>query len=73
MLALRKEQAAARLKLGTAWDVRGLGVVFGDGAGRAEVAAGRAEPVRQTLCGRAGIGTELDATGAAAHVRLGAV
>jgi len=33
LLALRKEQAAARLKLGAAYDVRGLSIVFGDGAG----------------------------------------
>jgi len=33
LLLLRKEQAAARLKLGAAYDVRGLAIVFGDGAG----------------------------------------
>jgi integrase len=33
LLALRKEQAAARLKLGTLYDIRGLAIVFGDGAG----------------------------------------
>ncbi len=55
--ALRKDQAAARLKLGTAWDVRGLGVVFGDGAG----APKWPQDVRRqfvALCGRAGIGTD---------------
>ena len=55
VLALRKEQAAARLKLGAAYDVRGLAIVFGDGAG----APKWPQDVRshfQTLCGRAGIG-----------------
>lgn len=33
LLALRKEQAAAKLKLGAAYDTRGMGVVFADGAG----------------------------------------
>jgi len=57
LLALRKEQAAARLKLGAAWDTRGLGIVFGNGAG----APKWADDVRRqfiTLCGRAGIGTD---------------
>jgi integrase len=55
LLALRKEQAAVRLKLGAAYDVRGLAIVFGDGAG----APKWPQDVRshfQTLCGRAGIG-----------------
>jgi len=55
LLALRKEQAAARLKLGAAYDVRGMAMVFGDGAG----APKWPQDVRshfQTLCGRAGIG-----------------
>jgi integrase len=55
VLALRKEQAAARLKLGAAYDIRGLPIVFGDGAG----APKWPQDVRshfQTLCGRAGIG-----------------
>jgi integrase len=55
VLALRKEQATARLKLGAAYDVRGLAIVFGDGAG----APKWPQDVRshfQTLCGRAGIG-----------------
>jgi integrase len=55
LLALRKEQAAARLRLGAAYDVRGLAIVFGDGAG----APKWPQDVRsrfQTLCGRAGIG-----------------
>jgi integrase len=55
VLALRKEQAAARLKLGAAYDVRGLAIVFGDGAG----APKWPQDVRshfQVLCGRAGIG-----------------
>jgi integrase len=55
LLALRKEQAAAKLRLGGAYDVRGLAIVFGDGAG----APKWPQDVRsrfQTLCGRAGIG-----------------
>jgi integrase len=55
LLALRKEQAAAKLRLGAAYDVRGLAIVFGDGAG----APKWPQDVRsrfQTLCGRAGIG-----------------
>ena len=55
MLALRKEQAAARLKLGAAYDVCGMAIVFGDSAG----APKWPQDVRshfQTLCGRAGIG-----------------
>jgi integrase len=55
LLAQRKEQAAVRLRLGAAYDVRGLAVVFGDGAG----APKWPQDVRshfQTLCGRAGIG-----------------
>jgi integrase len=55
LLALRKEQAAARLRLGAAYDVRGLAIVFGDGTG----APKWPQDVRsyfQTLCGRAGIG-----------------
>ena len=55
LLALRKEQAAARLRLGTAYDVRGLAIVFADGAG----APKWPQDVRshfRTLCGRAGIG-----------------
>ena len=56
LLALRKEQAAARLKLGALYDTRGLAIVFGDGAG----APRWPQDVRRqftTLCGRAGIGT----------------
>jgi len=56
LLALRKEQAATRLKLGAAYDVRGVAIVFGDGAG----APKWPQDVRrdfQKLCGRAGIGT----------------
>jgi integrase len=55
LLALRKEQAAARLKLGAAYDVRGMAIVYGDSAG----APKWPQDVRsqfQTLCGRAGIG-----------------
>ena len=33
LLTLRKEQTAARLKLGALYDTRGLAIVFGDGAG----------------------------------------
>jgi integrase len=57
LLALRKEQAATRLQLGAGSDVRGLGVVFGDGAG----APKWSQDVRshfQTLCGRPGIGKD---------------
>ena len=56
LLVLRREQAAARLKLGAAYDARGLAIVFGDGAG----APKWPQDVRrdfQKLCGRAGIGT----------------
>ena len=56
LLALRKEQAAARLKLGALYDTRALAIVFGDGAG----APRWPQDVRRqfnTLCGRAGIGT----------------
>jgi integrase len=55
LLALRKEQAAAKLRLGAAYDVRDLAIVFGDGAG----APKWAQDVRstfQTLYRRAGIG-----------------
>jgi integrase len=57
LLGQRKEQAAARLKLGAAYDTRGLTIVFGDGAGAPEWP----QDVRKhfvTLCGRAGIGTD---------------
>jgi integrase len=57
LLSLRKEQAAVRLKLGAAYDVRGLAIVFGDGAG----APKWPQDVRrdfQKLCGRAGIGKD---------------
>ncbi len=56
LLALRKEQAAARLKLGALYDIRGLAIVFGDGVGGPKWP----QDVRKqfnTLCGRAGIGT----------------
>ena len=55
LLALRKEQAALKLKFGTAYDVRGLVIVFGDRAG----APRWPQDVRRyfkVLCGRAGIG-----------------
>jgi integrase len=55
LLALRKEQAAWRLKLGSAYDLRGLAIVFGDRAG----APRWQQDVRRyfkVLCGRAGIG-----------------
>jgi hypothetical protein len=55
VLALRKEQAAARLKLGAAYDVRGLAAVFGDGA-RAPKWPQDVRSHFQALCGRAGIG-----------------
>lgn len=57
LLALRKEQTATRLKLGAAYDVRGLAIVFGDGAG----APKWPQDVRchfKTLCGRAGVGSD---------------
>jgi site-specific recombinase XerD len=56
LLALRKEQTAARLKLGARYDTRELAIVFGDGAG----APRWPQDVRRqftTLCGRAEIGT----------------
>jgi integrase len=55
LLALRKEQAALKLKLGAAYDLRGLAIVFGDRAG----APRWPQDVRRyfkILCGRAGIG-----------------
>ena len=53
--ALRRDQAAKRLKLGELYDVRGLGIVFGDDAG----APRWPQDVRKyfiILCDRAGIG-----------------
>jgi integrase len=55
LLALRKEQAAARLKLGTLYDTRGLAIVFGDGAGAPKWPQDVWKHFN-TLCGRAGIG-----------------
>jgi integrase len=55
LLALRKEQAAARLKLGTLYDIRGLAIVFGDGAGAPKWPQDVWKHFN-TLCGRAGIG-----------------
>lgn len=55
LLALRKEQAAARLKLGAAYDVRALSIVFGDGAGAPKWPQDVRRDFRK-LCGRAGIG-----------------
>jgi integrase len=55
LLALRKEQTTLRLKLGAAYDVRGLAIVFGDRAGTPRWA----QDVRRyfkILCERAGIG-----------------
>jgi integrase len=55
LLALRKEQTILRLKLGAAYDVRGLAIVFGDRAG----APRWAQDIRRyfkILCERAGIG-----------------
>jgi integrase len=55
LLALRKEQTAMRLKLGAAYDVRGLAIVFGDRAG----APRWQQDIRRyfkILCERAGIG-----------------
>ena len=55
--ALRKEQAAARLRLGDVYDARGLRIVFADGAG----APRWPQSVRNqfiVLCGRAGIGED---------------
>jgi len=56
LLLLRKEQAAARLKLGAAYDVRGLAIVFGDGAGAPKWTQDVRRDFRK-LCSRAGIGT----------------
>lgn len=55
LLALRKDQARWRLKLGAAYDARGMGLVFTDRAGapRWEVDVNRYFKV---LCKRAGIG-----------------
>jgi integrase len=68
LLALRKEQAAARLKLGALYDVRGLLIVFGDGAGAPkwpqDVLEALQYAVRSCRDRRA-----LDTTGAAALVR----
>ena len=55
LLALRKEQAAARLKLGTLYDLRGLAIVFSDGAGAPKWPQDVGRHFT-TLCGRAGIG-----------------
>jgi integrase len=55
LLALRKEQAAARLKLGTLYDIRGLAIVFADGAGAPKWPQDVWKHFN-TLCGRAGIG-----------------
>jgi integrase len=55
LLALRKEQAAARLKLGALYDVRGLAIVFGDGAGAPKWPQDVWKHFN-TLCRRAGIG-----------------
>jgi integrase len=54
LLALRKEQAAARLKLATIYDIRGLAIVFGDGAGAPKWPQDVWKHFN-TLCGRAGI------------------
>jgi hypothetical protein len=54
-----QEQTTARLRLGAAYDVPGLAILFGDGAG----APKWPQDVRrhfQTLCGRADIGEGLD-------------
>jgi integrase len=55
LLLLRKEQAAARLKLGAAYDVGGLAIVFGDGAGAPKWPQDVTRDFKK-LCGRAGIG-----------------
>jgi integrase len=55
LLALRKEQTAIRLMLGEAYDVRGLSIVFGDGAGAPKWPQDVRRDFRE-LCDRAGIG-----------------
>ena len=55
LLALRKEQAAVRLKLGAAYDVRGLAVVFSDGTGAPKWPQDVTRDFKK-LCGHAGIG-----------------
>ena len=55
LLALRKEQAARKLKLGAAYDLRGMAIVFGDRAG----APRWQQDIRRyfkVLCVRASIG-----------------
>jgi integrase len=55
LLALRREQAAVTLKLGAAYDVRGLAIVVCDGAGAPKWPQDVRSQFRR-LCGRAGIG-----------------
>jgi integrase len=57
LLALRKEQAAARLQLGPEYDVRGLSIVFGGAAGAPRWPQDIGEQFK-VLCGRAGIGAD---------------
>ena len=72
LLALRKEQAARKLKLGAAYDLRGLAIVFGDRAGAPRWQQG-CLPLLQAPVRAGWHRGELDAARAAAHVRLGAV
>lgn len=55
LLLLRKEQATARLKLGAAYDVRGVAIVFGDGAGAPKWPQDVTRDFKKP-CDRAGIG-----------------
>jgi integrase len=55
LLSLRKEQSAARLKFGAAYDVCGLAIVFADGAGAPKWPQDVTRDFKK-LCGRAGIG-----------------
>jgi Phage integrase family len=54
---LRKDQARWKLQLGTAYDVRGMGLVFTDRAGAPRWPQD-VTPYFKVLCGRAGIGGE---------------
>lgn len=57
LLALRKDQAARKLKLGAVYDMQGIAIVFGDEAGGPRWP----QDVRRyfgILCGRAGIGDD---------------
>jgi integrase len=70
LTALRRDQAAGKLRLGTAWEDHGL--VFAGPAGRPQ----RPEPVRRRfgeICEAAGLGAGWHPAPHAAHVRQRAV